>query len=101
MAMANQMSQNFQQPQQQAQAAPAAAAPPPPPPQAAYHLAVNGQTLGPYDMNALRQQVSSGTLKRETLVWKQGMSGWTAASEVAELSGLFGAMPPPPPPPMP
>ncbi|MFK5894520.1 MAG: SPFH domain-containing protein [Pseudomonadota bacterium] len=97
MAMANQMGQSFQQPQQQA--APAAAAPPPPPAQKTWHLAINGQTLGPYDMNALRQQVSGGQLKRETMVWSEGMSGWTAASQVAELSGLFGAMPPPPPPP--
>lgn len=96
--MANQMAGMFgQQPQQQAQSP---AAPPPPPPQKTYHMAVNGQTLGPYDMNALRSQVQSGQLTRETLVWSEGMSGWTAAGQVSELSSLFGAMPPPPPPPI-
>jgi membrane protease subunit (stomatin/prohibitin family) len=94
--MANQMAGMFQQqPQQQAPAA----SPPPPPPQKTYHLAINGQTHGPYDMNGLRNQMQAGQLTRETLVWSEGMSGWTAAGQVAELSSLFGAMPPPPPPP--
>lgn len=100
-AMADQMRQAFSQPQQQPQhhqSAPAAAAPPPPPPQTAYHVAVNGQTTGPFDMNALRQQVSSGQLTRESMVWAQGMAGWSPAGEVGELQSLFGAMPPPPPP---
>ncbi len=91
---ANQMAGLFGQ---QPQPAPAA---PPPPPQKTYHLAVNGQTLGPYDLNALRTQMQSGHLKRETLVWSEGMAGWTAAGQVAELNSLFGAMPPPPPPPI-
>jgi len=97
--MANQMAGMFQQQPQQAPA-PAPAAPPPPPPQKTYHMAVNGQTLGPYDMNALRSQIQSGQLTRETLVWSEGMAGWTAAGQVPDLNSLFGAMPPPPPPPM-
>ena len=101
MAMAQQMAQNFQQPQQQQQAAPQAAAPaapPPPPPALAFHVAVNGQTTGPFDMGALQQQVQSGQLSRQSMVWKQGMSGWIAAADVPELASLFAAVPPPPPP---
>ncbi|MEM1127606.1 MAG: SPFH domain-containing protein [Bacteroidota bacterium] len=95
-AMANQMGQAFQQP---AQGAPAPQAPPPPPAAPAYHVAVNGQTTGPFDLNALRQQMQGGTFTKETLVWQQGFSGWTAAGEVPELANLFAAVPPPPPPP--
>lgn len=98
-AMADQMRQAFSQPAQHS--APAVAAPPPPPAATVYHVALNGQTQGPYDMGALQQQVQSGQLTRESMVWSQGMAGWTAAGEVAELQRLFGAMPPPPPPPMP
>ncbi|MDR2177774.1 MAG: DUF4339 domain-containing protein [Treponema sp.] len=32
------------------------------------------------------------------MVWKQGMSGWSAAGSVAELAPVFNAAPPPPPP---
>jgi len=73
---------------------------PPPPPTVQYSVAVNGQTLGPFDMNALAQMVQSGQLTQQSQVWKQGMAGWVAAGTVQELAGLFapaaGAPPPPP-----
>jgi hypothetical protein len=49
-------------------------------------------------MAALQQQIQSGKLTRQTLVWRQGMANWTAAEQVDELKGLFGAVPPPLPP---
>jgi membrane protease subunit (stomatin/prohibitin family) len=76
------------------QAAPAAA--PPPLPQAVtFHVAIGGQQQGPFDMATLQQYVQSGQLTRDTLVWKAGMANWAKASEVADLSSLFGAAPPP------
>lgn len=95
-AMANQMggAMGVQQPEQQGQAP----TPPPLPPTTAYHIAVNGQQAGPFDMAALAGQVQGGQLTKETLVWKQGMAQWTAAGQVAELANLFGAVPPPLPP---
>ena len=102
-AMAQQMGNMFNQQNQQQppQAAPAAAPPPPPPPpqEVTYHVAENGQTLGPYSVAQLSQMAQSGQLKKDTLVWANGMAGWTAAGEVAGLTRVFGAMPPPPPPP--
>jgi hypothetical protein len=65
---------------------------------AAFHVALGGQQVGPFDLAALQQYVQSGQLTRETLVWKQGMANWTAAGQVPDLSGLFGATPPPLPP---
>ena len=58
----------------------------------------DGQASGPFNMAALQQQVQSGQLTRETLVWKEGMAQWTKAGEVEELAGLFKAVPPPLPP---
>jgi membrane protease subunit (stomatin/prohibitin family) len=76
------------------QAAPAAA--PPPLPQAVtFYVAVGGQQQGPFDMVTLQQYVQSGQLTRDTLVWKAGMANWAKASEVPDLSSLFGAAPPP------
>jgi hypothetical protein len=46
----------------------------------------------------LQQQVASGTLRRESLVWRAGMAQWSKAGEVPELQGLFASMPPPVPP---
>ncbi|MBI5866002.1 MAG: DUF4339 domain-containing protein, partial [Planctomycetes bacterium] len=82
-----------------APAAGGAAAPPPLPGQAAaFFVAINNQQAGPFDLGALRQHARSGSLTRETLVWKQGMASWTPAGQVAELASLFAPVPPPLPP---
>lgn len=95
-AMAQQMGQMFQQQQHTTQTPPpGAGAPPPLPGQAPYFVAVGGQQQGPFAPPVLQQMVQQGTLQRDTLVWKQGMPNWTKAGDVAELSGLFGAVPPP------
>ena len=88
----------------QQSAPPAPGTTPPPPPLVQYNVAVNGQTLGPFDLNMLAQMAQSGQLTQQSQVWKQGMSAWAAAGTVQELAGLFapagttGAPPPPPPP---
>lgn len=73
-------------------------APPPPPPPAAWHVAVNGQTQGPYSMHQLVAGIASREVTPQTLVWTNGMTGWVPAGQVPELSSHFGAVPPPPPP---
>jgi membrane protease subunit (stomatin/prohibitin family) len=81
--------------------APAGAPPAPPPlPGAAWHVAVNGQTMGPFAPEQLRSGVGTGELTAATLVWAPHLAGWTAAGSVAELAPLFAkpAAPPPPPP---
>jgi hypothetical protein len=65
---------------------------------AAYFVAINGQQQGPLDVAALSAKVRDGAVSRGTLVWKQGMSNWTPAGQVAELSEIFGSVPPPLPP---
>ena len=68
---------------------------PPPMPTIAYHVAINGQAAGPFDMGTLSQIVASGTLTKTSLVWKQGMTNWVQADTVQELQGLFGNNIPP------
>ncbi|HPD91738.1 MAG: SPFH domain-containing protein [Rhodobacter sp.] len=92
-AMANAMGGAGAQAQQ-----PAAAAPPPPPAAPQFHVAVNGQTTGPFGAAQLQQMMGQGQFDRDSLVWTQGMAGWTKAGEVPALATLFSAMPPPPPP---
>jgi len=71
---------------------------PPPIPNVAYHVVQNGQDVGPFDMGALSQMVSAGTLTKDTLVWKQGMADWVKAETVQELQPLFSSSVPPVPP---
>jgi membrane protease subunit (stomatin/prohibitin family) len=80
--MANQMNQNNQ-------------APPPLPTSVSFFVAQNGQQTGPFDLTTLKTMLSQGSFMRESLVWKQGMAAWTAASQVPELSAVFASVPPP------
>lgn len=99
MAMASQMANAGPwgtRPDAATQAAPAAVAPPPPPPvERVWHMAVNGETKGPYSRAAMGRMVGDGMLGRDTLVWTAGQDGWRAAGDVAELSTLFTVLPPP------
>lgn len=70
---------------------------PPPVPVVSYHIAVNGQATGPYDINTLRQMSSTGQFSAESLVWKPGMSEWVKAETLDELKPMFAVMPPIPP----
>lgn len=76
---------------------PGMTAPPPLPQTAAFFVGADGKQAGPFDVPTLQTMASSGQLKRETLVWKQGMPAWTKASEVGELAQVFATVPPPMP----
>ena len=64
-----------------------------PPAAASFHIHMNGQQMGPYGMDVLKQGVATGQFTRETMVWREGMPQWVQAGTVKELAGLFG--PPP------
>ena len=68
-----------------------------PVPVVAYHVAVNGQATGPFDLNVLQQMATSGQFNADSLVWKNGMSEWVKAGTVDELKSMFVVMPPIPP----
>ncbi len=77
---------------------PPSGAVPPPVPTVAYHIAVNGQPAGPFDLSVLAQMVTSGQFTADSLVWKNGMAQWAKAGTVDELKNLFAnGMPPIPP----
>jgi membrane protease subunit (stomatin/prohibitin family) len=82
----------------QAMNTPAPSSGPPPLPVGEWFVGAGGQQQGPFDLNTLTGQARSGSLTRDSLVWKNGMSGWLAAGQVPELSGIFAAVPPPLPP---
>lgn len=94
-AMANRMATGFGN-------APAAGMAPPPLADTAWHVAVNGQSQGPYNTAQLADGARAGQLTSATLVWSPQLGNWMAAGQVPALAGLFGPpAPPPPPPPVP
>lgn len=88
------MGQQMFAPQQQQQATA-----PTPPPMDPFYLYLNGQQVGPLQMQQLPQYVQSGQLTPDTMVWKNGMAQWQAAKTVPELQQFFAANCPPPMPP--
>lgn len=56
-----------------------------------YHYAEKGKTFGPFTIEELKQK----RLKKETLVWTEGMADWQAAENVDELKEILIAAPPP------
>ena len=76
---------------------PAVGTVPPPIPAATYHVAVNGQATGPYDLTALKQMADAGQLTSDSLVWQAGMAAWEKASAVEGLKTILASIPPIPP----
>jgi membrane protease subunit (stomatin/prohibitin family) len=76
---------------------PAHVPPPPPPVEKVWHIAIDGETTGPFSKAAMGRKVSDGSLTRDAYVWTPGQDGWLRAEDVSELAQLFTVMPPPPP----
>ena len=71
-----------------------AGAVPPPVPVEAYHVAINGQAAGPYDLAVLKQMAMAGQFNAASLVWKAGMAEWTKAGDIEALHKIIGEIPP-------
>lgn len=89
--MSPQMGGQQQMPPQQA-----AAVPPPMPQAVQYFYAANGQQAGPVGFEQLSALFANRTINKDSLVWKQGMAGWTAVKDVEELKAFLGGSTPPP-----
>lgn len=65
---------------------------PPPIPSVVFHVAVNGQATGPYDLASLAKMAAAGQLNADSLIWKAGMDQWAKAGTMDELKHLFAAI---------
>lgn len=86
MAMANQMIN---------QTAQNTTTPPPMPGSLSYYVVIGGQQSGPHNLDGLEALAANGTLTRESLVWKNGMTDWAAADTQTDLQALWAQTPPP------
>ena len=89
--MSPQMGGQQQMPMQQA-----GAMPPPMPAAIQYFYGTGGQQSGPVTFEQLKALFANRTVNKDTLIWKQGMAGWTALNEVEELKAFLGGSTPPP-----
>ena len=71
---------------------------PPPLPQEQWYAGIGGKQVGPLTAEQLQQLVQQGQVKKDTLLWKEGMDGWTAAENIPDAAGFFKSVPPPLPP---
>lgn len=67
---------------------------PPPIPVVAYHVAINGQAAGPFDLATLKQMALAGQFAATSLVWKAGMAEWAKADSMEDLRSIFTDVPP-------
>ena len=67
---------------------------PPPVPTVVYHVAVNGQATGPFDLATLGQMAADGRLTFNSVVWKPGMAEWAKAETIDELNPILSEIPP-------
>lgn len=70
--------------------------PPPMPVQVQYFYAANGAQQGPVSFDQLKALFASRSINKDSLIWKQGMSNWTALKDVEELKSFLGGNTPPP-----
>ena len=70
-------------------------APPPIPEVEHFYIVRQGKKAGPFNLAAVGEQISSGAITADTLVWKSGMSDWQTAKEVRSIAGLLNSEPPP------
>ncbi|HWL07083.1 MAG TPA: SPFH domain-containing protein [Planctomicrobium sp.] len=73
-------------------------APPPLPNSAVWHVALNGQSQGPFDVPSVLSGIQAGQIQANTLIWSPTLGNWTPAGQVNEFSTAFGSTPPPLPP---
>ena len=71
---------------------PAAASNPgtsPPGDAAQWHYSINSMQYGPVSKMDLAHLVKNGSLAKDDLVWKEGMSNWGEACNMSELTSMF------------
>jgi len=53
-----------------------------------WHLAINGETVGPMPEDEVRQRYDAGEIDKETAVWQEGFEDWIPLSDVELFANL-------------
>ena len=98
-AMANKMANELPITNQPAQTNTLAT--PPPLPDTNWHVAIDGKTMGPYNLSQLQQFATNRQVSPGSLAWIDGMKNWESIEKITALDGLFDNDEPTTPPPLP
>ncbi|MBI3864033.1 MAG: SPFH domain-containing protein [Planctomycetia bacterium] len=79
-------------------AMPGMGAAPPPPPADAWHVAVGGQTQGPFTSTQIVEGIASGQVNAGTLLWSAAVGNWTPLLQIPQFATRLAPPPPPPAP---
>lgn len=58
-----------------------------------YFIGVDGEKMGPYDLEKLKLLIEFKNIDGSTLIWKEGMEDWDELSNIDELSILLKKYP--------
>jgi predicted Zn finger-like uncharacterized protein len=53
-----------------------------------WHLAINGETVGPMGEDEVRQRFAAGEIDKDTAVWQEGFDDWLPLGEVDAFTDL-------------
>lgn len=85
--------QEEQQPQAAAPAAAAAPVAAPPADDLEWHIAVDGDQMGPYDSAQIQEMLAAGQITDETYIWRDGFDDWLPLRDVPEFGAGGEAQP--------
>lgn len=53
-----------------------------------WHLAINGETIGPMGEDEVRQRFAAGEIDRDTAIWQEGFEDWLPLGDVETFADL-------------
>src|SRR5688572_20165429 len=56
--------------------------------QAGWHLAINGETVGPMSEDDVRARYDSGEIDKDTAIWQEGFEDWVPLGDVDAFADL-------------
>lgn len=59
-----------------------------------WYYVENDARIGPVERSELERLISQGSVTAQTMVWREGMSGWEEAARHFTISGVVGGPPP-------
>ena len=64
----------------------------------AWHYMKNGAQTGPATTDEIKSLITSGAIKADTMIWREGLASWAAANTQPDFAGVVPPAAPPPPP---
>ena len=64
----------------------------------AWHYMKNGAQTGPAATDEVKSLITSGAIKADTMIWREGLASWVAANTQPDFAGVVPPAAPPPPP---